>query len=268
MRPAQRGFALLIVLWTLVLVTLLVTGLVSAGRGETQLAFNLRQAAQLEAAADGAVNQAIFHLLDRGPARWVAGGAAHKLALDAGAASVRIIDEGGRVNPSNATPALLQALLRGVGVDAAAAKDLAAAIVEWRTPYGQQDLRLARFDRYRAAGRSFGPSGAPFLSLDEVAAVFGMTPELMRRLAPHLTLFTDTDPDPAAADPIVRAALVSAAGGVLPRSTGSDQLRVLRIVASVVGTASGAFNRSAVVRLSMGTDADDVRILAWTAPAS
>ena len=36
--PRERGFALLIVLWTVVLLTLLVTQLTSAGRGEAQAA--------------------------------------------------------------------------------------------------------------------------------------------------------------------------------------------------------------------------------------
>ena len=55
----ERGFALLLVLWTLVLLSLIVTGMVSAGRVEAQLASNLRAAAVAEAAADGAVHQGL-----------------------------------------------------------------------------------------------------------------------------------------------------------------------------------------------------------------
>jgi Tfp pilus assembly protein PilX len=57
-RTHERGFALLIVLWALVLLTLVFTQLVSAGRGEAELTANLRAGATAEAAAD-----AVFGLI-------------------------------------------------------------------------------------------------------------------------------------------------------------------------------------------------------------
>ena len=54
MSNRQRGFALLIVLWTVAFLALLGTQIVAAGRSDTQLADNLKQEAVLEAAADGA----------------------------------------------------------------------------------------------------------------------------------------------------------------------------------------------------------------------
>ena len=60
----QRGFALLIVLWTLALLALLGTQLLATSRQHVQLAHNLLDAAALEAAANGAVQQAIFGVLD------------------------------------------------------------------------------------------------------------------------------------------------------------------------------------------------------------
>ncbi|MDR3535940.1 MAG: hypothetical protein P4L71_05530, partial [Acetobacteraceae bacterium] len=68
----EAGFALLLVLWSLVLLSLILTQLLSAGRSEAQLAGNLRNAAMAEAIADGAVREAVFHLLGGTPA-WIHG---------------------------------------------------------------------------------------------------------------------------------------------------------------------------------------------------
>jgi general secretion pathway protein K len=56
----QRGFALLVVLWTLALLALLGTQLLATSRQDTQLAHNRLDAAVLEAAANGAVQRAVF----------------------------------------------------------------------------------------------------------------------------------------------------------------------------------------------------------------
>ena len=58
----QRGFALLIVLWTVGFIALLGTRIVAEGRSDTQLADNLRQEAVLAAAADGAVANVVFQM--------------------------------------------------------------------------------------------------------------------------------------------------------------------------------------------------------------
>lgn len=268
MKPqGQRGFALLIVLWTLVMITLLVTQLNVAGRSETQIAGNLREAARLEATADGAVNAAIFHLFDRSPQGWRANGASHSLRLGADSADIRVTDEAAKINPNNATPELLQALLQTVGIDAVQASALSTAIVVWRTPYGQTDSSNPRFDAYRAAGRAYGPPGGPFVSMDELGAVIGMTPDILARLAPHLTLYTDADPDPAQADPVVRKALMTANGGRLPLAATADAaIRVVAVQAKVTG-AGGRFTRRAIVRISSGGPRPDYRILLWQAPA-
>ena len=71
-RSSPGGFALLIVLWSVVLLALLATGITAAGRSQTQLAGNVRRAAAAEAAADGGIYAAAFHTTDA-PARGLAG---------------------------------------------------------------------------------------------------------------------------------------------------------------------------------------------------
>ncbi len=260
--PQQRGFALLVVLWMLVLLTVLLTQLTSAGRTQTQLASNLRHAAIMEAQADGALHTAIFRLLDSSEAGWNAGYGLHRLKVAGGQAEIRIIDEGGKINPNSAPPKLLQALLRVLGVDSAEAAGIAAAIVEWRHPTGPDGVAPAILASYRQAGREFAPPGAPFLALDELASVIGVTPSLLARLRPHLSLYHQGEPDPSLAGPVVVAAIALLRGKPVRdhQRTVSD-IRVVAINVTIQG--SGRFVRHAIVRLRNSTEIRDYQILTW-----
>ena len=85
----DRGFALLIVLWW--------TGLAGAGRLEAKRSGNLRDAAVAEAAAEGALQEAAFHLLASGQAGWAIDGTIHTLPLTGGTASIIVCDEAAKI---------------------------------------------------------------------------------------------------------------------------------------------------------------------------
>src|SRR5437764_15337752 len=128
----QRGFALLIVLWMLVLIAFITAHVTAAGRTEIRIAGNLAANAAAQAAADGAIYQAIFNLADPRPERgWALDRAAHEIEIGRSRVTLRLEDEDGKVNPSLASTALLEALLRVVGADPGTAAGLAAAIAEW-----------------------------------------------------------------------------------------------------------------------------------------
>ena|SRR5262249_24006792 len=74
----NRGFALLIVLWTLVLIAFVIAHVTATARSELRIAGNLKANAVAQAAADGAIYEAIFNLADpRQDQRWLADGAGH-----------------------------------------------------------------------------------------------------------------------------------------------------------------------------------------------
>jgi Tfp pilus assembly protein PilX len=99
-----RGFALIIVLWGLVLIGLLITHLTAAGRMDTHITANLLSNASAAAAADGAVTAAIYHFLDPDERqRWAADGEDHAVTIGASTVTVRMFDEAGRVNPNLAS---------------------------------------------------------------------------------------------------------------------------------------------------------------------
>ena len=257
----DRGFALLIVLWAVVLLALLATQLTAAGHTELQLAANLRGAAQAEAAADGAVQDAVFHLLDPSDP-WPADGAERVVRVPGGRAALRIEDEAGKINPNTASPELLRALLRRAGAEGRAADGIAAAVVDWRFPGSQGQPGGAKDAQYRAAGREYGPAGAPFRSVAELGAVLGMTPEVLARLAPNVSVLTDTDPDLSASPPLVRQAVQDLRGS-RPTTSRPRPLRTVAITARVTGDAGGRFGRRAVVRLGIAPKEPLFQVLTW-----
>jgi general secretion pathway protein K len=267
-RARERGFALLVVLWTLALLALLGTQFVRASRTEVLLARNLTEAASLQAATDGAVRVAIFRLLDRSYGRWAADGVPRTVHVGTAEVTIRIANEGDKINPNIAAESLLTALLLRVGVVPMEASRIAAAILDWRTATSQARPRGAKAPEYAAAGLDYGPPGSEFRSVDELGAVLGMRPGLLALLRPHLTVFTDADPDHSTRDPVVMAALVDTEGPtalvggratVLPPSSANGL--VVSIVARAQGQNQASYAERAVVRLNAPAEQEPFEIL-------
>lgn len=244
----ERGFALLLVLWTLALLALIATQVTAAGRDEAQIAGNLRASALAEAAADAAVDEAAIHLLDASRERWVADGPAYVVRLPQASVQVAIGDEA-RLLPLNTAPvAMLAAVIRLAGAESRAADVVASQIADWRSP-APFPLKLgAKGPQYAAAGRMFGPPNRSIRSLSELRLVLGMTPELLARLAPHVSAYTESSPSAEGADPLVRAAMTEVAtGGITPLAF--REAGVFRVTATATSAGGGRFVRRAVIRL-------------------
>jgi general secretion pathway protein K len=255
-RIGQRGFALLIVLWTLAILSLIGADLVATSRQETRLARNMLDAAAAEAAADGAVQQAIFALLAPPPRHWRPDGRVRVLREGPNLIELRIEDEGGKVNVNFAPVELLQSLLLQLGSDPQTAANVAAAIDDWRTTRPQPVAPAATLVRNVAAGRDYAPPGAPFESLDELAGVLGMTPAWLALLRPHVTLYSDADPDGSSTDPVVAAAVRELGRVAAARRNTGDGRQVALVTVVVRGPRHVGFSEQVVVRTNA---LDDIR---------
>ena len=260
------GFALIVVLWTLVLIGFIVAHVTASGRTEIRIASNLVANSVAQAAADGAIFETIFNLSDPRPEqRWPVDGTARELVIGTSRVMVRVEDEASWINPSSASPLLLEALLRVTGSDPESAHRLAAAISEWVGSATSSRPQNALLAEYRAAGLDYGPPGGPLEILDELDRVLGMTPATLAAIRPHLTLFGPQEPNPGTADPVVAAALalLSQAGpAALPANQlPQDQLTV-RITALASGSGNARATRSAIVRTGAAMPRG-YTVLAW-----
>jgi general secretion pathway protein K len=211
--PRERGFALIIVLWFLVLIGAIGIILILNARTETAIAHNIRAAADAEALADDGIARAAFRQLDPVEAnRWRLDGAAHRIALPGGDVTIRLADETQKINPNLASQELLAGLFEAVGVDRGRARHLGAAIADWVGPDGPPRDMGAKLEQYRAAGKSYGPPNAPLETLDDLALVLGMTPDILSQVRPYLTIYSQSaEPNEKNAPPIIQRALAMAA---------------------------------------------------------
>jgi general secretion pathway protein K len=261
------GFALIVVLWTLVLIAFIVAHLTATGRTEVRIASNLVANSIAQAAADGAVFAAIFNLSDPQPEqRWPVDGTVHEIVIGSSRVAVRLEDEASWINPSTASPALIEALLRVTGSDPDTAHRLAIAISEWVGSAGVARPQEAILAEYRAAGLDYGPPGGPIETIGELDRVLGMTPAVVAALRPHFTLFGPPEPNPATTDPVVAAALAllspQAGSAASPARPATPDLLVVRITAVASGPGSARVVRTAVARLAV-TSSQGYNIVAW-----
>jgi general secretion pathway protein K len=254
----QSGFALLIVLWTMALLGLLGSTITSAGRSEAKIAANLLASANAQAAADGGVAVAAYHLLDKSDQHWEADGIARRVRI--GDSEVKLImrDQRGKIDPNDATSGLLTALLRQLGVEEQTATTVGSAILDWRVA---NDTGLSK--SYAASGRTFGPPHEPFESLEEISLVMGVTPQLMALMAPHLSLYVEQTPAVAQADPIVAAAITDAVKR--EQLTLNEDQQPGPLIVSVVASArnrGAVFTRTVLLRMN-GIANQPYEVLDW-----
>jgi len=249
-----------------VLIGFIVAHLTASGRTEIRIAGNLVANSASQAAADGAVFEAIFNLSDPQPERrWPVDGTPRQVTVGSSRVILRIEDEASWINPSTASPVLLEALLRVTGSDRDTARRIATAMSEWVGSATVPRPQEALVADYRAAGLDYGPPSAPFETLGELGRVLGMTPAVLMAIRPHLTLFGPPEPNPVSTDPVVAAALALSSPAsqpvAQPGQASPDNLTV-RITALASGPGNARVTRTAVVRTG-ATLPQGYAVLAW-----
>jgi general secretion pathway protein K len=256
---ATDGFAVILVLWLLVLLAAIGMHLVARGRSEAHIAFNATAAAEAEALADAGVARAVFGLSDPNPAtRWRLGGPPREIAFGNGRIAITLRDENGKVNLNLAPEPLLAALFRQVGANPGLAARLAAAITARVRP-GAVPLLLSSDMSATSTGDGTAARKPPlpFDSIDDLADLPGMSPELLAAVRPYVSVYaTSPQPLPAAADPLVIRALTDVQPGIMSAATenpGGVSAAPAKVTAAITSAArsrrGGAFVRDAVVRI-------------------
>ncbi len=248
-KRSEEGIALIAVLWMLVLLSLIAATLSLESRSSTHVARNMADVAAARVAADAGIQRAILALDSAGGAdktKFRADGTVYGWRFGNTAVRISIQDEAAKIDLNQAPEPLLVALFASIGVDQARSQALAGAIADFRDADSLRHLRGAEQADYRDAGLTWGPKNAPFQSVEELQQVFGVTPEIYRRVSPDLTVYSVASSLPSAADERVNGLLRNA--GLNAPSQPSLPGLVFSIRAEAKGSNGGVFVREAIVQ--------------------
>lgn len=238
----QRGAALLIVIWAVILLAGFVAGILATGGSEAALSANMIDAARAQHLAAAGVQRAVLALLDPDER--------NKLQLEAPAAfamrlsddaeiSIRIKDSCGDIDLNWPAPELLRAYALAAGMKPAAALGFAEAV---------------------AAGRGPGPQ-TQWQSVREIAALPGVSAASLAVLADGLTVnCRDAGADPRRAGVLVKRALLLAGGEALYGGVSHQLAYEVLSVARLASGAEAAVKASVWLAVEQGTP---YRIVAW-----
>lgn len=194
---AQRGAVIIIVLWTAVLLTVLVTAMASKVRLSAQTAFNNGEAVEQWAQVSSAINAAYMELLLELMPRPVGeileededgellipqyrfNGRPLELAYPSGEdVVVRIYDHAGKINlnriPRRNMQTLIEARLGGQDADPEEVQDLLAAWTDWTDLNDLESLNGAEEEYYQSLEPPYSPRNNPELeTVEEILQIRG-----------------------------------------------------------------------------------------------
>lgn len=190
-RRHQEGLALPVVLWLVLLLGLLFSGYSYHVRSDTVMARQWLDSARGRAAAEAGFQQMVYQLLRQGKEpladsqELVVNSEYNGVGLRIG-----VINHSGLVDLNRASDALLDALLVGMSLSDEERMTILDSIRDWRDGDSERRDFGAEDDDYAALGLPYGAADAVFTSVDELALVKGMTPDLFDRLRGMVTVFS------------------------------------------------------------------------------
>jgi len=188
---ADKGLALIVVLWVLTLLTIMASSFALTIQRESTIISGNKESAIGSALAEAGVNYAILMLLNNNEMqRWQANNSLYEIEFSDKRIRILIADEAGKINLNKANKEQLRQLLSHILSDDKLADSLSDAIIDWRDPDDFKGLKGAEKDQYAAAGLTYKPRNNPFESLEEMQMVIGMNADIYQKLAPMLTVYS------------------------------------------------------------------------------
>ncbi len=192
---SQKGVALLMVLWVLMLLTVIVGEFCFTMRTRVNITRNFKESTQAYYIAVAGLNKAIEQIIrqeimpqkrvtvDEGSEEeqvpdWRINTDIASMAFGNGEYSVRIDNESGKININLAGKRLLQAMLGGFEIDESEKNVITDSILDWRDADRNHRLNGAENDYYQSLPETYECKDDDFDSTDELLLVRGVTPEI------------------------------------------------------------------------------------------
>lgn len=259
MNPAgRRGVALMLVLWLIVVLGVVATGIAASSHAESTLVLNLRARAAARYGAESGVVAAIDRL------EWLlanAGSAEATAAtfqnIDGQFADMRevtladtrfgvaVVDLNARIDVNGGDARTLRALFAQF-TDDARAERVVAELEDWKDADDLTRPGGAEAPEYEAAGSPYVPRNAPFDRLDDIAHLLDAGDSLARAVAPYVTVDGDGLVNVnSAPEPVLAALGIGAAGArtLMARRAGGETFTTPDAVRDILsaGGAGAAF---------------------------
>jgi len=192
MEKSRQGFALLIVLGILTLLSLMAGSFALTMRRENGVTFALKNNAAVTVVAESGLTLAMYMLQLPDPEqRWLVDGTVYRfLRKDGGEVRISIVSESGKVDVNTGNEKQLLAIVKAVTGGKWDAENLVNKILDWRDEDNEVRPHGAEKQEYIDAGLSYTPSNKPFQSLEELQMLLGMDEAIFAQLQPWLTVYS------------------------------------------------------------------------------
>jgi general secretion pathway protein K len=246
---AERGVALVVVLWFVTALAAMALAFTTLSRAETVRSRDVVDAIRARAVLAAALERTVEEL-GRSRVAWRTDGSVQRWAFDGAEVKVRIEGESGKLDLNSSDEQLVLVLIQALGFEEERAAELADALLDWRDGDDLRRLHGAEDRDYRRAGRAHGAADAPFVHVRELRELLPMDEAAFLKLRPFATVYTGLPrPEPALARPLMRKVLAGlpaaeADGPVADASRGEParqpSSRSFRERAARPGTTAGA----------------------------
>ena len=185
----DRGFIVVVVLWMLAaLAALALIYLTYVTNTAVTVAVNTDRL-QADALMNAGLELAAYRLTAQSEATRPTSGT-FNARVGAGRVAVTFRSEAARIDLNVAPKAVLAGLMTGLGVAAADASDYADRILAWRSST-EPGADNPEDTFYRTLGAPYLPRHAPFPHADELWLVRGIPPNVIERMLPFVTVFSN-----------------------------------------------------------------------------
>lgn len=188
-KSAKNGFALVLVLWVLSLLTIMAGSFALTMRRESTITAGIKNNAAALAAAEAGIAYAEMMLLHPDQKkRWRADGNIYQVDFGDTQIRLRLISEAGKIDINKAELALLQGLMARAPIDEDRQAKIIGAIMDWRDKDDLLNIDGAEKNEYRKAGLKYQPRNKSFQTVEELQMVLGMDDRLYNWLEPVITV--------------------------------------------------------------------------------
>lgn len=286
-QSSEGGFVIVAVLWILVALSALAAifsvYLSNSARVLGATDIGVPTEALASASLELTAYQLLLHAQDKErPAQ-----GAFRFKMDNAEVLVTFTSEAARVDLNKASKEMLANLFEVLGAEQKAAGEIADRIVGWRTE-AKPNAANGEEALYLASGLGYTPRQGPFAHVDELSLVLGVSPAMVERALPFVTVYSGSaDIDVLLAPPEVVAAVpgmtpdtlndflkqraslprdqkaIAAALGAAKAGATLPEAKAYRVVTAIRFDNGRRSSTEAVIALGKDKDKEPYSVLSW-----